>query len=267
MAVGLVVLYAAFAAVLLWLLGELLLQHRAPVHWRALAMIGFLGLAAGVYLSQLPLIGAGVPAFAVGQLLVTRAVKGGAASYWSLRAEDGSLPQPLERVPLVSSAFPAAETPEPGVAAPEQLVGEVGPIESVDQPGGSYAQQPYGAVDGYANQGGYGDQGGYGGYSGYEVQTDYVQQPYSEQQPAGDYGYGYEQQQAAPQVQPGYDYQQQYYYPPQQGYQEQYGQQEQYQQQPQYDYQQQYQPQYQEPAGQQRPEPTYPEEPQPWQYT
>jgi hypothetical protein len=233
--IGLVVLYAAFAVVVLWLLGELLLQHRAPVHWRGLALLGFLGLVAGVHLGQLAVIGVGVPAFAAGQLLVTRSVKRGDGEYWSLRAADGSLPGALRRLPLLGSAFPVPETPEPGEVVPVQQVGEVGPIEPIGTadtgPGAEYAPQAYG---------------------GYEVQADYGQQVYydygqsqPQSQPAETYGY------EQPQPQYDYQYQQQYYYP-----QEQYGQQEQYQQ----EYQQ-YPPQYQEPQPQ-----GYPEQQQPWNY-
>jgi hypothetical protein len=99
-------LYAAFAVVALWLLGELLLQRRAPLHWRALALVGFLVLVAGVVQGMLPLIGAGVLAFGAGQALATRAVKQpGGAAYWSLVA--------AERVPLVGRLFAGEE------AAPE----------------------------------------------------------------------------------------------------------------------------------------------------
>jgi hypothetical protein len=252
--IGLVVLYAAFALVALWLLGELLLQHRAPVHWRALALLGFLGLVAGVHLSQLAVIGVGVPAFASGQLLVTRAVKRGDAEHWSLRAADGSLPGALRRLPLLGSAFPVPETPEPGEVVPVQQVGEVGPIETVEPaPGAAGAE--------YAPQ----------DYGGYEVQADYGQHPYDDYgRPQPEPAYGYEQAQP----QPEYDYQyqqqqqQQYYYPQQQPYQEQYGQQEQYVPQPYA--QQQYQPEYPQyapyPAYQEPLPQGQPEQQQPWNY-
>jgi hypothetical protein len=96
-------LYAAFAVVALWLLGELLLQRRAPLHWRALALVGFLVLVAGVAQGSLPLIGAGVVAFGAGQALATRAVKRSAgATHWSLVAP--------ESVPVVGRLFGAEES-------------------------------------------------------------------------------------------------------------------------------------------------------------
>ncbi|MBC3841997.1 hypothetical protein GXW82_22800 [Streptacidiphilus sp. 4-A2] len=77
MNVGLAVLYAAFAVVALWLLGELLVQHRAPAHWRGLALLGFLGLVAGVQQGSVVVVVVGVVAFGAGQGLVTRSVKQG----------------------------------------------------------------------------------------------------------------------------------------------------------------------------------------------
>ncbi|WP_152628051.1 hypothetical protein [Streptacidiphilus neutrinimicus] len=101
-------LYAAFAVVALWLLGELLLQRRAPLHWRGLALVGFLVLVAGVAQRSLPLIGLGVVAFGAGQALATRAVKrSDGATYWSLMAP--------ESVPLVGRLFggePSAPEPK-----------------------------------------------------------------------------------------------------------------------------------------------------------
>jgi hypothetical protein len=40
---GYTVLYIAFGVVALWLLGEVLLQDKARLRWRALAFVGFLG--------------------------------------------------------------------------------------------------------------------------------------------------------------------------------------------------------------------------------
>ncbi|WP_152648695.1 hypothetical protein [Streptacidiphilus anmyonensis] len=101
-------LYAAFAVVALWLLGELLLQRRAPLHWRALALVGFLVLVAGVAQGSLPLIGVGVVAFGAGQALATRAVKhAGDATHWSLVAP--------ESVPVVGRLFGG----EPSAPAPK----------------------------------------------------------------------------------------------------------------------------------------------------
>ncbi|MGE7433345.1 hypothetical protein [Kitasatospora sp. NPDC001175] len=126
MGIGYLVLYVALALVALWLLAELLLQSRAPLHWRALALVGFLGVVAGMRLGSVVVIGAGAAAFALGQVFVTRAVKQGSVSAWSLRGKDGALPGPLARIPLLSAATGGAAV---AAAAAVQQVGEVGPIE------------------------------------------------------------------------------------------------------------------------------------------
>ncbi|MER5642248.1 hypothetical protein ABT095_35565 [Kitasatospora sp. NPDC002227] len=128
MSAGYLLLYAALAVVAVWLVAELLFQHRAPVHWRALALVGFLTVVAGMSLSSVPVIGAGAAAFAVGQVFVTLAVKQGRPVGWSLRRPDGSLPGPLARVPLLSAATGGAVAAA-AVAASEP-VGEVGPVEA-----------------------------------------------------------------------------------------------------------------------------------------
>ena len=164
MNVGLAALDAAFAVVALWLVGEVLLQHRAPVYWRVLALLGFLGLVDGVQSGSAVVIGTGVLAFGAGQGLVTRSVKRGEGPHWSLRGRDGALPGPLARVPLLGSVFPAAELPEPTEATPAQRVGTVGPIE--DEPG-SGVSEPEPAGPAYP--------------------PDYNQPPQQSQQPYGGY--------------------------------------------------------------------------------
>ena len=241
--VGHAVLYAAFAVVALWLLGELLLQHRAEPHWRALALLGFLGLVAGVAKGSVPLIGAGVVAFGVGQYLVSRSVRSGGRTHWSLRAADGGLPGPLAGLPLLGTVFPAGEAESGVVPPPEPLVGEVGPVEPLqeaaqaapqgygyeqpayDYPTSEYVGSEYAATEYqppseplYANEYGFPQQQQQQpqpqyDYNGYEQQQ-YPQQPayaaydYGQQQPQQQdayYGYDGQQQQQPPQ-QPGYDY-------------------------------------------------------------
>lgn len=282
-------LYAAFALVALWLLGELLLQHRAGPHWRVLALVGFLVLVAGVAQGSLPLIGGGVVAFGAGQYLVTRSVKTGAGSYWSLRSPDGSLPGPLAGVPLLASVFPAGEA-VPGGEGDEQAqgvrVGEVGPIEEApptiaydpasfeeESAGEEYPrQQPF---PGYA-EGQYAESQ----YTGSQyAETQYTQEQYGQPQyteypqqdlPQQDYGYQYQeyaepayaQAPAEPQVQydangfPVYPAEQQYAPPADYAY----GyEQQQYQQQA-YDPSAGYDPQHQ--YGYQQPEQQPAEQPQ-----
>ncbi|MFE9421846.1 hypothetical protein ACFYNO_02655 [Kitasatospora sp. NPDC006697] len=187
MGIGMLVLYAALAVVGLWLLAELLLQSRAPLHWRAQALLGFLLVVAGMGAHSTLLVGCGALVFLVGQLLTTLAVRAGRTTAWSLRGADGSLPGPLAKVPLLSAATDGAAAP---AEAPEPArVGEVGPIED---PAADAEPLPEPAVE----EGDYGIYDTAGGYQGYEEQA---QQP--QQQP--EYGYqqaygGYYEQQPQP---------------------------------------------------------------------
>ncbi|ROR44862.1 hypothetical protein [Kitasatospora cineracea] len=141
MSIGYLLLYGALALVALWLTAELLLQHRAPLHWRVLALLGFLGVVAGMRTSSLPVIAAGAAAFGLGQVLVTGSVKRGRPVGWSLRRPDGALPGPLAKVPLLAAATgaTAAAAAEPEPVAP---VGEVGPIE--DESADPFDERPAG---------------------------------------------------------------------------------------------------------------------------
>lgn len=246
--VGHAVLYAAFAVVALWLFGELLLQHRAEPHWRALALLGFLGLVAGVATGSLPLIGVGVVAFGAGQFLVTRSVRTG-GSHWSLRAPDGSLPGALAGLPLLGTVFPAGEAAAEPSPQTVERVGEVGPVEPLTPSGPEYGYDPaaaYTAVEYVEQQPSYAAAPEYG-YA--QQQGDGYQQPQYQQQPAAvDYDYGWTQQ-PEPAPAHGYDQAQQqpgYYEPYQQPYQPQYDQQQ---------YDQPYQPQYGTPSYEAPPQP------------
>ncbi|MEV8093564.1 hypothetical protein [Kitasatospora sp. NPDC085879] len=139
MGIGYLLLYAALSVVALWLIAELLLQNRAPVVWRGVALAGFLTVVGGMRLQSVLVIGAGAAAFAVGQFFVTTSVKRGFVAGWSLRGPDGGLPGPLARVPLLSAATGgAAGAAETAVPEPP-TVGEVGPVE-VERPGAAYAE-------------------------------------------------------------------------------------------------------------------------------
>lgn len=207
MNIGLALLYAAFAVVALWLLGELLLQHRAPAHWRALALLGFLGLVAGVHQGSAMIVGGGVLAFGAGQGLVTRSVKRGEGPHWSLRGRDGALPGPLGRVPLLDRVFPAAERPEPDGSDPVDRVGAIGSVEDAPEPvlagpgagpelelelveSQPAAGQPYGGQP-YPEQ----------AYAGQAPGTEQAGGPYGQQFPA-EYQQAYAQPYAQPFPQP-----------------------------------------------------------------
>ncbi|MFJ8040964.1 hypothetical protein ACIRBX_10725 [Kitasatospora sp. NPDC096147] len=140
MSVGYLVLYAALGVVALWLVAELLLQSRAPLHWRAVALAGFLLVPVGMSLSSVPVIGAGAAGFALGQVMVTLSVKRGYTSGWSLRRADGELPGALAKVPLLSAATGGEDPAAEAVAVAK--VGEVGPVEepSAEEPA---AAAPY----------------------------------------------------------------------------------------------------------------------------
>ncbi|GAA2153792.1 hypothetical protein GCM10009760_51900 [Kitasatospora kazusensis] len=224
MGIGYLLLYAALAVVALWLTAELLLQHRAPLHWRALALAGFLCVVAGMAVNSVPVIGAGAAAFATGQVFVTLAVKKGRAGHWSLRGPDGSLPGPLARVPLLAAATGGAAVAAEAAVEP---VGEVGPVEPEEAP----VPFEFDRMQELAPEDG--------------VYTEDPAPAYYEQQ---------HQQQPEQYYQPGYQQPQ---------YQEQYADQQQWQQpqqQPVYGYDQSYgtqQPQYQDPYGQPQQQPEY----------
>ncbi|MFI6446448.1 hypothetical protein [Kitasatospora sp. NPDC050543] len=211
MGIGYLLLYAALAVVALWLLAEVLLQNRAPLHWRGLALGGFLGVVAGMALGSVVVIGAGAALFALGQTFVTLSVKRGYAAGWSLRRADGSLPGPLAKVPLLSAATGGA-----AVAAVAVAVEQVGEVSAIEEP------EPVPAVEETAAfemqeltaDGVYTDApspaSGYYDQAGYEqpdaVQSEVYADPY-----AGATGYqsGYpDQQWQQPQQQPAFGYDQ-----------------------------------------------------------
>jgi hypothetical protein len=87
---GYTVLYIAFGVVALWLLGEVLLQDKARLRWRALAFVGFLGVVVGVVLPQVVVIILGAAAFGVGQTFVTLSHRSGFSTGWVLGGRPSS---------------------------------------------------------------------------------------------------------------------------------------------------------------------------------
>ncbi|GLW72924.1 hypothetical protein Kpho02_52230 [Kitasatospora phosalacinea] len=241
MGIGYLLLYGALALVALWLTAELLLQNRAPLHWRALALLGFLGVVVGMRSSSVAVIVAGAAGFGLGQLMVTNSVRRGRPVGWSLRRADGRLPGPLAKVPLLAAATGGAAAAE-AVAEPVVPVGEVGPVE--DEVHDPYGEQSAGYEEFQQLDAGV--------YAEEQVAHQVPQQPQ----------YGYVQQSDH-----GYRYQQQYV--PQQP------QQQQYVQQPQLQligYDQYGQPVYQDPYTQQQyqqpyvPQQQQPQQDQNWYY-
>ncbi|MFF2145261.1 hypothetical protein [Kitasatospora sp. NPDC058190] len=218
MGIGFLLLYVALAVVALWLIAEVLLQNRAPLHWRVLALVGFLGVAAGMSLGSVVVIGAGAGLFAVGQAFVTLSVKRGHRNGWSLRKADGSLPGPLAKVPLLG-ALTGGAAAVAAVAATEDLVGEVSAVEETPAPASAPVEvsvtEDVPEVEQTA------------AFEMQELSQDGVYAPayyeqQAQQQPqdpyAAAYQSGYDQQQWQTQQQPAFAYDQQAYdgYPQQQ---------------------------------------------------
>lgn len=202
---GLTVLYIAFVPVTLWLLYEALFQYRAKLRWRALALLGFLGVVLGVMLPSSLVIGVGAAAFAVGQTYVTLSVKSGFTAGWALR-RGGRDHDDMREPSLEVSGLEESDN--------RDLVGS-GPDDRGAGPGGYgddaydtgtapaettavYGSQPLpdnsGSYGGYSGDGTYAGTGtgpgagdtssyataqstdqnyGYGGYSGYDEQHAY----------------------------------------------------------------------------------------------
>ncbi|MFF4338624.1 hypothetical protein ACFY00_01650 [Kitasatospora sp. NPDC001540] len=183
MGIGYLLLYGALALVALWLTAELLLQNRAPLYSRALALLGFLGVVVGMRSSSVAVIVAGAAGFGLGQLLVTNSVRRGGPVGWSLRRADGRLPGPLAKVPLLAAATGGAAAAE-AVAEPVVPVGEVGPVEDeVPDPydGQSAAYEEFQQLDA-------------GVYAEEQVAYQVPQQPQYGYAQQADYGYQYQQQ-------------------------------------------------------------------------
>ncbi|WP_431044878.1 hypothetical protein ACQUSR_25145 [Streptomyces sp. P1-3] len=177
---GWTVLYIAFGVVALWLLAEVLLQHKARLRWRLVAFAGFLGVVAGVLLSNVIVIGAGAAAFAVGQTYVTLSFRRGFTAGWAINLPRGgagrsSAPPVSEPTLQVSDLEAVPAAPEEPPAAPQQPPlptyqpeplpdDDTGGYAAYRDPEPAAAQPPYGAQEpGY---GGYDSYGGtYGGES------------------------------------------------------------------------------------------------------
>ncbi|MEV6107592.1 hypothetical protein AB0M28_23245 [Streptomyces sp. NPDC051940] len=185
------VLYIAFAAVTLWLLWEVLMQYKARLRWRAVALAGFLLVAAGLFvLGSRIVIGLGAVLFAWGQIKVTMSYRSGFSDGWALGPhpeedeeddrprgrrrpseeydgyeEPAPLPKragtPYEDVPAQQEPAPAAFSPFGG--GPQAAPAAAGAAAGYDGYGngydtGSYATTGY-DTGGYSTVGGYAQQG------------------------------------------------------------------------------------------------------------
>ncbi|WP_030262875.1 hypothetical protein [Streptomyces sp. NRRL B-24484] len=206
MGIGYLLLYAALAVVALWLIAELLLQNRAPVVWRGVALAGFLTVVGGMRLQSVLVIGVGAAAFAAGQFFVTTSVKRGFVAGWSLRRQDGTLPGPLARVPLLSAATGGVAGAEEEALPEPPVVGAVGPVEA-DPALSAYTEVEEIAADGvYAEPQAYQQEQQV--WTQQSVPQQAVHQDVHAQQQAG-HGYGWDQQWAAQQQFAQAQYQQQ----------------------------------------------------------
>ncbi|MFE6776133.1 hypothetical protein [Streptomyces sp. NPDC057702] len=182
---GWAVLYGAFGIVALWLLAEVLLQHKARLRWRLLAFGGFLGVVVGVVLRSVPLIGVGAAAFAVGQTYVTLSFRRGFATGWSLRGPAGGERATSGGTGRRRGGAPAAEptlrvsdlhaepqSPPPPAEPPATPTYQPEPLPDDTDGYGIYrtdsADSPFAAApDGPPASGQTGDPGGAAGYDGY----------------------------------------------------------------------------------------------------
>lgn len=167
---GWTVLYIAFGAVALWLLGEVLLQYKARLRWRLLAFFGFGTVVVGVVLlSSVVVIGLGAVAFAVGQTLVTLSYRKGFVAGWALdglpglpdlpglsrRREDGEYEHADDEVEFTGDTEPPREDSdlreqhafgqqdvEPQAYAPQPLPDETGEYGVYGREENVFAGQP-----------------------------------------------------------------------------------------------------------------------------
>jgi len=224
---GYSVLYIAFGIVALWLLSEVLLQHRARLRWRVLAFAGFLGVVLGVYTRSVPLILVGAVAFGTGQTQVTLSYRRGVSTGWALSGRFGIDPRTRaeSRPPKAPALAVSQVEPEPegyeAAPAPSGPADEVAsapprdvyrPVAMEDDSGeyplyngqSAYTPDPYtsGGYEGYGAQGygwtGYGQGADQqpGQYATAQQQGQH-QGRHQAQQSGWEQPYGYPQPQAA----------------------------------------------------------------------
>src|SRR4051812_40406652 len=111
---GYSVLYIAFGIVALWLLGEVLLQYKARLRWRARASGGSVGGVAAAAPAQIAVTVLGAPASGAGQTSATLSSKRGSPTGGALAGRPGSTRR------------------RKGAAPRGEPVIEVGPVEEDD---------------------------------------------------------------------------------------------------------------------------------------
>ncbi|WP_329458288.1 hypothetical protein [Streptomyces sp. NBC_01497] len=154
---GYTVLYIAFGFVALWLLGEVLLQYKARLRWRALAFVGFVTVVVGVVLPSIVVIVLGAIAFAVGQTYVTMSFRKGYSTGWAVGGRPGASRRRRDAARGARGDEDAEGAPHPQVSdvalqAPEEqtMVSAAAPQDLPPEAGGGnpaeaaqvYAPQP-----------------------------------------------------------------------------------------------------------------------------
>ncbi|GAA3172822.1 MULTISPECIES: hypothetical protein [Streptomyces] len=197
---GWAVLYIAFGCVALWLLGEVLLQHKARLRWRLLAFTGFLGVVAGVLIPSVIVIALGAAAFATGQTFVTLSFRRGFTTGWSLRkappennrrrrARSGGRRPALHVSGIEETTAPAGA---PDAPAPTDTADAPGPYDAAPPapdgypPHDGYAVAPQPDPDGGWSADGHGTAPVFGGQDGYAQDTVHAPQPLPDE--TGQYG-------------------------------------------------------------------------------
>ncbi|PWI43406.1 hypothetical protein [Streptomyces sp. ICBB 8177] len=216
---GYAVLYVAFGVVALWLLGEVLFQHKARLRWRLVAFTGFLCVAVGVAAHEVVVIALGAAAFGTGQTFVTLSHRRGFSAGWAVGGRPGTSRRRKTGGRSAAQAGPALEvsdveaatadgvtpTAEAGAddlaatgvmdpVADETAFATFGAYGPGTAPGGDgddstqvYSPVPMsddsGEYPAYTDRSGYGsDPYGTGGYDGYGTGA-------PQEQPATAYGY------------------------------------------------------------------------------
>ncbi len=148
---GYTVLYIAFGAVALWLLGEVFLQNKARLRWRLLAFVGFLCVVVGVMAAQVFVIVLGAIGFGTGQALVTRSHRRGFVTGWAIAARPGSSRRGRGRdaagsgdpaEPDEAEAAEAFEEPEPAARAEADPWADPEPAAEPFDPAGGQIPEP-----------------------------------------------------------------------------------------------------------------------------
>ncbi|MER5358200.1 hypothetical protein [Streptomyces sp. NPDC002785] len=208
---GWTVLYIAFGAVALWLLGEVLLQYKARLRWRLLAFAGFGCVVVGVLMPSVFVIAVGAIAFATGQTYVTLSFRRGFSTGWAIGGGPGESRrrrggsdrgngEPTLKVSDLETGYDEQVPQRADTAAPGAAIYEPEPLPDDTGQYGIYSNHPQ-AQQGQDQGSQPGQQPQYAAHDPYADHSTYAapgQDPYVGQDSfAGQYDYGTGQQQYA----------------------------------------------------------------------